>query len=98
MMISKQTYVEIYKTVLPSSERPSHIPTDTKTVPYEMRIKGYLKKDADIGDVVEIKTVTGRNESGILIQEKPYFKHDFGHYVDIIDEIKQIILTETEDI
>jgi len=97
-MIAKQTYVEIYKTVLPSGERPSHLPSDTKLVPFELRMKGHLVQPAEIGDMVEIITATHRKETGILIQAKPYYKHDFGHFVDIIDEMKQIILKETEDL
>ncbi len=37
--------------------------------------------DAEIGDEVEIETVSGRVESGTLIELNPYYTHDFGTFV-----------------
>ena len=97
-MIEKNTFVQIYKSVLSRSERATNLPADTKQVPLEMRIKGKLLNPADIGDTVEILTATKRIESGILIAVEPSYTHDFGHFVQEIEDMKDIILFETEDI
>jgi len=97
-MIEKTTFVQIYKSVLSRSERSTNLPVDTKQVPLEMRIKGKLLNPAEIGDTVEIVTATKRIESGILIAIEPSYTHDFGHFVQEIEDMKDIILSETEDL
>jgi hypothetical protein len=97
-MIEAMTYVEIYRMILTPEERAPHLPMDTRQVPFEMRQRGYLIKSANIGDMVEIKTMTQRIERGILVQVNPFFSHNFGHYVPILSEIRQTILKETEDL
>ncbi len=97
-MIEKNTFVQIYKSVLSRSERATNLPVDTKQVPLEMRIKGKLLNPAQIGDTVEIMTATKRIESGILIAVEPSYTHHFGHFVQEIEDMKDIILSETEDL
>jgi 2-amino-4-ketopentanoate thiolase alpha subunit len=97
-MIEEKTFVQIYKSVLSRSERSTNLPADTKQVPLEMRIKGKLLKPAQIGDTVEILTSTKRIESGILIAVEPSYTHDFGHFIQEIEDMKDIILFETEDL
>ena len=97
-MIKKNQIVLIYKVILPSSERATNLPLDTKEVPFEMRVKGKLLKSADIGDRVEILTASKRKESGILIEDQPFYSHSFGHYVGALEEIKDVILNETEEL
>ncbi len=97
-MIQPLTYVEIYRVILPAHERSQNLPKDTMRVPFEMRIRGRLLKEAKIGDVVEIETATKRIETGILMSQEPYYAHSFGHYVPILSDIRKIILDETEDL
>jgi len=97
-MIKKNTFVQIYKEVLSTGERSNQVPKDTKSVPYEMRLKGILTKDANISDVVEIITATNRIEKGILINAEPFYSHSFGQHVKELLKIRQIILSETEDL
>ncbi len=97
-MIEAMTYVEIYRMILTPEERAPHLPIETRRVPFEMRIRGYLMKPANLGDMVEIMTPSKRVERGILVQINPYFSHNFGHFVPIISEIRNIILKETEDL
>jgi 2-amino-4-ketopentanoate thiolase alpha subunit len=97
-MIEKNTFVQIYKVVLSSSERSSNLPDDTKRLPFEMRVKGKLMSKASIGDVVEIKTATNRVEQGILLSVEPFFTHTFGHHVQALKDIRDIILSEMEDV
>lgn len=80
-MIKKGEWVRIYKVILEPSERAPQVPEDTKKVPLELWVKGYLQMDAEIGEEVEIETVTGRKETGTLLEVNPYYKHDFGKFV-----------------
>lgn len=80
-MIKKGEWVRIHKTILEPSQRAPQVPEDTKKVPLEMWDKGYLQEDAAIGEEVTIETVTGRKETGTLIEVNPYYEHDFGKFV-----------------
>lgn len=80
-MIKKGEWVRIHRIILQPSERAPQVPEDTKQVPLEMWDKGFLLEDAEMGDEVTIETVTGRNETGTLIEVNPYYEHDFGKFV-----------------
>lgn len=97
-MIDPMTYVEIYRIILPVEDRAKNLPVETKRVPFEMRLRGKLLKPAQIGDFVEIETATKRIERGILVSMNPFFDHDFGHFVSILSQVRDLILKETEDL
>ena len=80
-MVKKGEWVRIHKIILQPSERAPQVPEDTKKVPLEMWDKGYLQEDANMGDEVKVITVTGREETGTLIEVNPYYTHDFGTFV-----------------
>ena len=77
-MIKKGEWVQIHDIVLKPEERSPHLPEDTKKVPLEMWVKGFLNNDADLGDMVEITTITGRKVKGTLVDVNPTFKYGFG--------------------
>lgn len=77
-MIKKGEWVQIHDIVLKPEERSPHLPEDTKKVPLEMWVKGFLNNDADLGDMVEITTITGRKVKGTLVDVNPIFKYGFG--------------------
>ena len=90
-MIQKGQWVRIHKIILQPSERAPQVPDDTKKVPLEMWDKGFLGADAKIGDEVCITTVTGREETGTLIEVNPRYDHDFGDFIPELLEIdKQV--------
>lgn len=97
-MIKKNSYVQIYQVVLSNKERADHLPLDTKEVPFEIRMKGRLLHDANLGESVKIETPTKRIEQGILIAVNPYYMHSFGHHVEILRSVRDVILKETEDL
>lgn len=74
-------WVEIKNIVMQPEERATNIPEETRRVPLELRLKGFLLADATIGDKVEIETIIGRRVRGELIQVNPEFQHDFGRPV-----------------
>jgi len=81
------TWVRIHDIILTPEERATNLPDDTKKVPLEMWTKGFLLEEASIGDMVEIKTITGRTVRGTLVEVNPYYTHDFGKFVPEILEI-----------
>lgn len=80
-MISKGEWVRIHKIILGPKERAPQVPEDTRKVPLEMWDKGYLQADAEIGDEVVIETVTGRMETGTLLEANPAYGHSFGSFI-----------------
>ena len=80
-MIKKGEWVRIHKIILEPSERAPQVPEDTKKLPLQMWDKGFLQEDAEIGDNVIVETVSGRKETGTLIEVNPYYEHDFGKFV-----------------
>ncbi len=80
-MIKKGEWVRIRKIVLTPEERAPQVPEDTRAVPLELWVKGFLLTDASPGDTVEIETVTGRRETGELTEVNPSYPHDFGRFI-----------------
>jgi hypothetical protein len=79
--IPKGTWVEIEQVVLQPAQRSASLPEDTKKVPYILRVSGFLQSDADLGDLVEIKTIIGRTIAGELKVILPSYAHSFGTVV-----------------
>lgn len=95
-MYEKNSFVEVHSIVFDANERTAKIPDDTLKVPYEMFVKGYLVDKAEVGDDVEIITVTGRSVRGKLLKVNPTFKLDYGKYVPELSMIKRILDDEIE--
>ena len=77
-MAKRGDWVKVHSIVLKAEERSSHLPEDTKKVPLEMWINGFLTKDAKLGESVEITTLSGRMVKGTLVEVNPRYTHDFG--------------------
>ena len=76
--IAPGTWVEIHRVVLRPGERALQIPNDTKAVPFEMRVKGFLAEAAALGDEAEIISPAGRRMRGTLTEVNPAYTHGFG--------------------
>lgn len=83
----KGEWVKIHRIVLESSERAPHIPEDTKKVPLEMWLNGFLEEDGEIGQTVSVKTLSGRTASGKLVEISPRYTHDFGEPIEELMKI-----------
>jgi hypothetical protein len=71
--------VQIHINILKSEERSPNLPFDTRSVPYEGWIKGFLvDEEATLGDGVRVETLIGRECSGILNAVNPVYDHHFG--------------------
>ena len=92
MTTKKGDWVRIHSILMEAGSRAPGIPEDTAKVPYELWAKGFLISDkAEIGDVVEIETITGRNISGTLLETNPSYDHDFGEFIpEILSIDKQL--------
>lgn len=78
MKAKKGDWVNIYDIVLKPEQRAPQVPDDTKKVPLETWVKGFIQHDADIGEEVEIVTMTGRRVTGKLVEVNPSYTHSFG--------------------
>ena len=96
-MVKKNSYGEIHKVIFKAKMRTAKIPDETKNVPYEKFMKGFLLADASIGDLVKVKTITGRILEGDLVQENPTFNLGYGTFVPQIMEIKRILREELDE-
>ena len=85
--VEKGTWVEIHTVVLTTSERAPHVPEDTRRVPLEMRVKGFLLAPVAIGEHAEIETPSGRHLRGKLTDVNPAYTHSFGSPVPELSSI-----------
>ena len=92
-LIAKDTWVEIYRIELNPAERAPHVPEDTRRVPLEMRVKGFLAEPALPGGEAEIITVVGRRLRGTLTQVNPAYSHGFGPPVPELSTIGMEVRT-----
>ena len=91
----KNYWVQTHEIILLPVDRSPYLPEDTKKVPLQQWVKGFVNNDCKIGDIVEITTVTGRKASGKLVDINPGYSHDFGEYIPELNHIgpqlKQIL-------
>jgi len=79
--IQPGTWVEIEQVVLTPEQRAPTLPEDTKQVPYLLRVSGFLIEPAELGDPARIRTIIGRELSGVLKTVNPSYSHSFGTVV-----------------
>ena len=99
-LISNGSWVQIHQVILTKDERAPQVPEDTKDVPLELRVKGFLQGNAEVGEEVKIKTMTGRILTGVLEDPDPSYEHKFGRPVpemlNIGQQLREIIREEGE--
>lgn len=87
MKANKGDFVRIHSIVLDSSDRAPSVPEDTRCVPLEMWVKGFIQDDACVGDLVSVSTMTGRVVEGVLVEISPYYNHGYGKFVPELLEV-----------
>jgi hypothetical protein len=75
------TWVQVRATVLSPGERAPAVPPDTARVPLEMRVKGFLLEETEMGKEACVSTVTGRRARGTLEAVEPWHTHGFGEAI-----------------
>ena len=86
-MISSGSWVEIHEIILEPGARAPQVPEDTKEVPLELKARGFLIRDACLGDRAEIRTLSGRILSGVLSEVNPGYSHSFGRPIQELVQI-----------
>ena len=79
--IAKGTWVEIEQVVLTPEERVQTLPEETRSVPYLLRVSGFLQQEAELGQDVQVKTIIGRILNGKLKTVNPGYRHSFGETI-----------------
>lgn len=93
-MAKKGDWVTVHSIMLTAAERAPQLPVETKEVPMEMWVKGFLTKDSELNEEAEVRTVTNRLETGKLVEVFPTYTHSFGDYVPEIAKIDKILQQE----
>jgi hypothetical protein len=95
------TWVEVRRVVLPPAERAAQIPPDTRRVPLELRVKGFLVTSARLGKEAVIRTTAGRRHHGMLLEANPAYSHGFGPPVAELSaiggEVREILRKAQQD-
>lgn len=78
--VKKGDWVQVENIVLPAGQRAPQVPEDTQACDLKLWVKGIIQQDAEMGEEVEIKTVTGRMAKGILCGVNPRYIHDYGEF------------------
>jgi 2-amino-4-ketopentanoate thiolase alpha subunit len=71
-------WVEIHRIVLEAENRAPQVPEDTKSVPLEMRIRGFALTEGTVGNLIRIRTLNGRQFEGRLTVVRPSYQHGYG--------------------
>lgn len=75
----KGQWVRIHNTVLKVGERAPQVPDETKAVPLEMWINGFLLDDeAKVGDMVKIRSLAERTHEGEMVDASPRYNIGYG--------------------
>ncbi len=77
-VVARDTWVEIRRIELAPDQRAPQVPADTRRVPLEMRVKGFLAAPVCLGAQAEIITPAGRRLRGVLSEVNPAYSHGFG--------------------
>lgn len=95
----KDDWVEIENLVLKPSDRATHLPEDTKSVPLMMWTKGFLVEDEGrLGEQVSVKTLSGRIATGVMTAINPRHVHDFGDPVPELMKVGTELRKELENL
>jgi hypothetical protein len=86
-IVKAGAWVQIHTVVLEAGKRAPQVPEDTQGVPLELRVNGFLTRDAEVGEEVEIETPIGRSLKGILKDPAPSYEHKFGRPVPELQKV-----------
>ncbi|WP_292588599.1 2-amino-4-oxopentanoate thiolase subunit OrtA [Mesotoga sp. UBA5557] len=87
MSAIKGQWVQIHRILLDIGERAPSVPEDTKNVPLELRIRGFLiEEKAELGEMVTVETASGRRVHGKLECVEPKHEHNFGDNIPELSE------------
>jgi hypothetical protein len=71
-------WVEVESVLLEPADRAANLPAETAEKPLMMWVKGFATSSAEMGQTVEVETMTGRRVIGKLTDVNPGYFHTFG--------------------
>jgi 2-amino-4-ketopentanoate thiolase alpha subunit len=74
-------WAEVQLVLLAPGERAPGLPDDTAEVPLTARVRGFLERSAEVGQVAAVRTALGRRVEGTLLHVLPPERHSFGRPV-----------------
>ncbi len=80
-------WAELHLVLLGAGERAPGLPPETAGVPLEARVRGFLERDARIGEAAAVRTVLGRRVVGRLLEILPPARQTFGRPVPELLEV-----------
>ncbi len=83
--------VRIENIVLTPENRSQNLPEDTRKTPLKMWVKGRLNSEGEVGEEVEITTITGRVVKGILKEVNPVYELNYGEYVPELQKVTEYL-------
>lgn len=89
MDAKKGDWVQVSNIVLKPEERAQQVPEDTKKMPLLLWVKGYAQHAANLGDMIEIETVTLRKVQGVLTEVNPSYIHNYGEYTPELSRVRE---------
>lgn len=91
----KGDWVQIENVVLEAGHRAPQVPEDTQNCDLKMWVKGEALHGAKEGEMVRVKTTTGRIVEGHLVDVNPRYVHDYGEFqpelLQIERQLKEIL-------
>ncbi len=81
------TWVQIRQQILAPGERAPQVPADTGQVPLILLARGFLTREARMGETTQIRTLSRRLLEGELVKVLPSYSHNFGQAVPELLEI-----------
>lgn len=94
-LIKKGDWIQIENVVLPAGNRAPQVPEDTQKCDLKMWVKGEALSDACEGELVKVRTTTGRIAEGYPTEVNPGYTHDYGDFqpelLKIERQLKEIL-------
>lgn len=90
-MAKKGDWVTIRSIILKPEERAPQVPEDTAKTPLIQWVKGHLLADANPGDMATVRTRTGREARGELVEINPAYHHSFGAFIPELQQAQDSI-------
>lgn len=93
--VKKEDWIQIENVVLPAGNRAPQVPEDTQKCDLKIWVKGEALADAERGELVQVRTTTGRIAEGYPVEINPGYMHDYGEFqpelLKIERQLKEIL-------
>lgn len=93
--VKKGDWIQIENVVLPAGKRAPQVPEDTQKCDLKIWVKGEALTDAEKGELVQVRTTTGRIAEGYPVEINPGYVHDYGEFqpelLKIERQLKEIL-------